>query len=73
MIAKITRGTRAGDIAAYLHGPGKTAMHTYRDRDARIAQIYEGTNGIQAIDLMRAEGQRLHSRKLRAFDEPPFR
>ena len=30
MIAKITRGTRAGDIAAYLHGPGKTAMHTYR-------------------------------------------
>ena len=33
MIAKITRGVRAGDIAAYLHGPGKTAMHTYRDRD----------------------------------------
>lgn len=33
MIANITRGTRAGDIAAYLHGPGKTAMHTYRDRD----------------------------------------
>lgn len=33
MIAKITRGSRAGDIAAYLHGPGKTAMHTYRDRD----------------------------------------
>lgn len=33
MIAKITRGTRAGDIAAYLHGPGKTAMHTYLDRD----------------------------------------
>ena len=24
-------------------------------------------------DLLRAEGQRLHSRKLRAFDEPPFR
>ena len=33
MIAKITSGSRAGDIAAYLHGPGKTAMHTYRDRD----------------------------------------
>ena len=31
MIAKITRGTRAGDIAAYLHGPGKTSMHTYRE------------------------------------------
>lgn len=35
MIAKITRGTRAGDIAAYLHGPGKTAMHTYRDREGQ--------------------------------------
>ncbi|MFN5616145.1 MAG: AMP nucleosidase, partial [Brevundimonas sp.] len=29
--------------------------------------------GIAAIDLMREEGERLHSRKLRAFDEPPFR
>jgi AMP nucleosidase len=25
------------------------------------------------VDLLRAEGARLHSRKLRAFDEPPFR
>lgn len=38
MIAKITRGSRAGDIAAYLHGPGKTAMHTYRDR-AGVEQV----------------------------------
>ena len=38
MIAKITRGTRAGDIAAYLHGPGKTAMHTYRTR-AGVEQV----------------------------------
>jgi len=29
--------------------------------------------GIATIDLLRAEGQNLHSRKLRAFDEPPFR
>jgi AMP nucleosidase len=29
--------------------------------------------GIAAVDLLRAEGDRLHSRKLRAFDEPPFR
>ena len=29
MIAKITRGERAGDIAAYLHGPGKANEHTY--------------------------------------------
>jgi AMP nucleosidase len=29
--------------------------------------------GITAIDLLREEGARLHSRKLRSFDEPPFR
>lgn len=29
MIAKITRGERAGDIAAYLHGPGKANEHMY--------------------------------------------
>ncbi|WP_277850631.1 AMP nucleosidase [Moellerella wisconsensis] len=29
--------------------------------------------GIQAIDLLRQEGDKLHSRKLRTFDEPPFR
>ncbi len=29
--------------------------------------------GIAAIDLLREEGPRLHSRKLRSFDEPPFR
>ncbi|WP_261770666.1 hypothetical protein, partial [Salmonella enterica] len=27
----------------------------------------------RAIDLLRAEGDRLHSRKLRTFNEPPFR
>ena len=29
--------------------------------------------GIATIDLLRNEGPRLHSRKLRSFDEPPFR
>nr|WP_089220047.1 AMP nucleosidase [Sphingomonas laterariae] len=29
--------------------------------------------GIAAIDELRRTGERLHSRKLRAFDEPPFR
>jgi AMP nucleosidase len=29
--------------------------------------------GIPACNLLRAEGARLHSRKLRAFHEPPFR
>jgi AMP nucleosidase len=29
--------------------------------------------GLEAIEVLRQEGPRLHSRKLRAFDEPPFR
>ena len=29
--------------------------------------------GVATMDLLREEGQRLHSRKLRSFDEPPFR
>jgi AMP nucleosidase len=29
--------------------------------------------GLAAVDLIRQEGPRLHSRKLRSFDEPPFR
>ena len=35
MIAKITRGERAGDIAAYLHGPGKANEHEYTIGNAR--------------------------------------
>ena len=29
--------------------------------------------GLASLDLLRQEGSRLHSRKLRSFDEPPFR
>jgi len=29
--------------------------------------------GVATVDLLRQEGPRLHSRKLRSFDEPPFR
>jgi len=29
--------------------------------------------GVRTCELLRAEGDRLHSRKLRAFNEPPFR
>ncbi|WP_432498667.1 relaxase/mobilization nuclease domain-containing protein [Kineococcus gypseus] len=32
MIAKITRGERAGDLAAYLHGPGNAEEHVYAGR-----------------------------------------
>ncbi|RDI63541.1 AMP nucleosidase [Nocardia pseudobrasiliensis] len=42
-------------------------------------RFYEGTVsehlqiGIRAVELLRAEGDSLHSRKLRTFNEPPFR
>ncbi|MGY2061764.1 AMP nucleosidase, partial [Nocardia gipuzkoensis] len=41
-------------------------------------RFYEGTVsehlqiGIRAVELLRAEGDSLHSRKLRTFNEPPF-
>lgn len=54
-----------------LHGeiklPGQ-ANHFYEGAISEHLQI-----GIRAIDLLRAEGDKLHSRKLRTFDEPPFR
>ena len=47
MIAKITRGSRVGDIAAYLHGPGKANEHQYRDGSQRIrgGQVIGGNLG----------------------------
>ena len=54
-----------------LHGeiklPGQ-ANKFYEEAIAAHLQI-----GIRACALLRAEGPRLHSRKLRAFNEPPFR
>ncbi|HLT03311.1 MAG TPA: AMP nucleosidase [Geminicoccaceae bacterium] len=54
-----------------LHGeiklPGQ-ANHFYEQAIAAHLQI-----GIRACERLRAEGPRLHSRKLRAFSEPPFR
>jgi AMP nucleosidase len=29
--------------------------------------------GIETVEELRREGPKLHSRKLRAFNEPPFR
>jgi hypothetical protein len=47
VIAKITRGARVGDIAAYLHGPGKANEHVYRaERDVvRGGQVIGGNLG----------------------------
>jgi AMP nucleosidase len=54
-----------------LHGeiklPGQ-ANRFYEEAIAAHLMI-----GVAACDLLRAEGPRLHSRKLRAFNEPPFR
>ena len=54
-----------------LHGeiklPGQ-ANRFYEEAVAAHLQI-----GVTACELLRAEGAKLHSRKLRAFNEPPFR
>ncbi len=54
-----------------LHGeiklPGQ-ANKFYEEAIAAHLQI-----GIEAVENLRKEGDRLHSRKLRAFNEPPFR
>lgn len=36
MIAKITTGSRPGDIGAYLHGPGKANEHEWADVSGRV-------------------------------------
>ena len=54
-----------------LHGelklPGQ-ANRFYEEAIASHLQI-----GIKACEQLRDEGAKLHSRKLRAFNEPPFR
>lgn len=54
-----------------LHGeiklPGQ-ANRFYEEAIAAHLQI-----GIQTCELLREQGNKLHSRKLRAFNEPPFR
>ena len=54
-----------------LHGEIKLPGQAHRFYEGSISEHLQ--IGIQAVDLLRAEGDRLHSRKLRAFDEPPFR
>ena len=54
-----------------LHGEIKLPGQANRFYEEAIAAHL--AIGTTAVDLLRAEGQRLHSRKLRAFKEPPFR
>ena len=54
-----------------LHGEIKLPGQANAFYDRAIAQHLQ--IGLEAIRLLRSEGSRLHSRKLRSFDEPPFR
>ena len=54
-----------------LHGEIKLPGQANAFYDRAIAQHLQ--IGLEAINLLRSEGSRLHSRKLRSFDEPPFR
>ncbi|RLM22294.1 AMP nucleosidase [Brenneria alni] len=54
-----------------LHGEIKLPGQANRFYEGAISEHLQ--IGICTIDLLRAEGDRLHSRKLRTFNEPPFR
>ncbi|MBW7984716.1 AMP nucleosidase [Enterobacillus tribolii] len=54
-----------------LHGEIKLPGQANRFYEGAISEHLQ--IGICAIDLLRAEGDKLHSRKLRTFNEPPFR
>jgi AMP nucleosidase len=54
-----------------LHGEIKLPGQANAFYDRAIGQHLQ--IGLATVDLLRREGTGLHSRKLRSFDEPPFR
>ena len=54
-----------------LHGEIKLPGQANRFYEGAISEHLQ--IGIEAVAKLRTAGERLHSRKLRAFDEPPFR
>jgi len=54
-----------------LHGELKLPGQANRFYERAIAEHMK--IGIEACNELRREGAKLHSRKLRAFNEPPFR
>ncbi|MDU6389806.1 MULTISPECIES: AMP nucleosidase [unclassified Pantoea] len=54
-----------------LHGEIKLPGQANRFYEGAISEHLQ--IGICAVELLRAEGDKLHSRKLRTFNEPPFR
>ena len=66
-------GHESAQIAIQVHGGHGYIQETGVEqfaRDARIAQIYEGTNGIQALDLVGRKLPHKTGRNLRAFFHP---
>ncbi|WP_395665055.1 acyl-CoA dehydrogenase C-terminal domain-containing protein [Methylocella sp.] len=66
-------GTEAANLGMQIMGGHgyirENGMEQYA-RDARIAQIYEGTNGVQALDLIGRKTGAHAGRYLRAFFHP---
>jgi len=66
-------GSEAANLAVQIHG-GHGYIHEYGIeqfvRDARITQIYEGANGIQALDLVGRKMGQGGGRLLRRFFHP---
>ena len=54
-----------------IHGEIKLPGQANRFYERAISQHLR--IGLETVDLLRKQGPALHSRKLRAFDEPPFR
>jgi len=54
-----------------LHGELKLPGQANQFYDRAIAEHIQ--IGLETMNLLRRSGSKLHSRKLRAFDEPPFR
>ena len=54
-----------------LHGEIKLPGQANAFYDRAISQHLR--IGIETLRILNREGAKLHSRKLRAFDEPPFR
>lgn len=54
-----------------LHGEIKLPGQANRFYEQAVSQHLQ--IGLKALDILRGVGPQLHSRKLRSFDEPPFR
>lgn len=68
-------GTEVASLGVQVYG-GHGYIHEYGMeqylRDARIAQIYEGTNGVQALDLVGRKIPMATGRYLRRFFHPVY-